>query len=265
MSSRCDPRWGGLACGGTNVRPLQHEGLGREFLKDGEDVPGVGADAVVGVGFGEEDLVGAADDEGGGKGETPGVVALIAVDEGEVDHDGAVVVAEGLGDGVGDAEGFSETAAGVGEQGEGEVVALDGEVVLAGKLGGDGDEEGSMLADGGEGGLPGFELSHAVGTPAATKEADDERADGEQVGGVDELAVERDGGVEGGGGGVGEIEGRSGGADGEDAVLDAGGEEVVNGGVGDGETVRLDERAGLRGDVVEPGLEIGRVLHLYSV
>ena len=234
-------------------------------LEDGEDVFGIGADAVVGVGFGEEDLVGAADDEGGGEGKTPGVVALIAVDEGEIDHDGAVVVAEGLGDGVGDAEGVGEAAAGVGEQGEGEVVSLDGEVVLAGELGRDGDEEGTVLADGGEGCLPGFEFGHAVRTPAATEETDDERADGEQVGGVDELAVERYGGVESGGGGVGEIEGRSGGPDGEDAVFDAGDEEVMNGGIGDGEAVGLDERAGLGGDVVEPGLEIGCVLHLYSV
>ena len=58
---------------------------------------------------------------------------------------------------------------------------LDGEVVLAGELGGDGDEQGSALADGGECGLPGFELGDAVGTPAATEESDDEWADGEEV------------------------------------------------------------------------------------
>ena len=48
----------------------------------------VGADAVVGVGFGEDDFAGLADDEGGREGETPGVVT---VDVGDVDEDGAVV------------------------------------------------------------------------------------------------------------------------------------------------------------------------------
>ena len=66
---------------------------------------------MVGVGFGEGWCVcrlGWADDEGGGDGETPGVGALIAVDEGDVDHDGAVVLLHGFGDGVGDAEGVGE-------------------------------------------------------------------------------------------------------------------------------------------------------------
>ena len=92
----------------------------------------VGADAVVGVGFGEDDFAGLADDEGGREGETPGVVT---VDVGDVDEDGAVVETEVLGDGVGDAEGIGETGAGVGEQRKGEVVVLDGEVVLACELG----------------------------------------------------------------------------------------------------------------------------------
>ena len=214
---------------------------------------------MVGVGFGEEDaagdvaggVAGGLDDEGGGEGEAPGVVA---VDVGDVDEDGAVVEAERFGDGVGDAEGVGEVGTGVGEDGEGEVVVLDGEVVLAGELGGDGDEEGSVVADGGEGGLPGFELGHAVGTPAATEEVNDEGADREKVGGLDELAVD----------GVGECEGWGGSADGEDAVFDAGGEEVADGGVGDGEAVGLDESARLGGDVVELGLEIGEVRHLYQ-
>jgi len=222
----------------------------------------VGADAVVGVGFGEDDFAGLADDEGGREGETPGVVT---VDVGDVDEDGAVVETEVLGDGVGDAEGIGETGAGVGEQRKGEVVVLDGEVVLACELGGDGDEERSVLADGGEGGLPGFELGHAVGTPAATKEGDDEGANAEEVGGVDDLAIEGDGRVQSGRGGVGQIEGGSRGADGKDAVFDAGGEELLHGSVGDGETIGLDEPAGPRGDVVELGLEIGGVLHLVLV
>ncbi len=211
---------------------------------------------MVGVGFGEEDAAGdvaggvasGLEDEGGGEGEAPGVVA---VDVGDVDEDGAVVEAEGFGDGVGDAEGVGEMGAGVGEDGEGEVVVLDGEVVLARELGGDGDEEGAAVADGGEGGLPGLELGHAVGTPAAAEEVDDEGADAEEIGGADEFAAD----------GVGEREGGGRGSDGEDAVFDAGGEELVDGVVGDGEAVGLDEGASLGGDVVEPGLEIGGVRH----
>ncbi len=150
---------------------------------------------MVGVGFGEEDAAGdvtcgvasGLDDEGGGEGEAPGVVA---VDEGDVDEDGAVVEAEGFGDGVGDAEGVGEMGAGVGEDGEGEVVVLNGEVVLARELRGDGDEQGAAVSDGGERRLPGFELGHAVGAPAATEEVDDEGADAEEVGGADEFAAD---------------------------------------------------------------------------
>ena len=228
-------------------------------LEDGENVFGVGTDAVIGVGLGEEDAAGdvarsiavGLNDEGGGEGEAPGVVA---VDEGDVDEDGTVVEAERFGDGVGDTEGVGEVGAGVGEYGEGEVVVLDGEVVLAGELGGDGDKEGAAIADGGEGGLPGLEFGDAVGAPAATEEVDDEWADGEKVGGTDELAVD----------GVGKREGRGRRTDGQDAVFDAGGEEFVHGGIGDGEAIGLDERAGLGGDVVELGLEIGEVRHLFQ-
>jgi len=60
-------------------------------------------------------------------------------------------------------------------------VLLDGEVVLARELGGDGDEESSATADGRECSLPGLEFGHAVGTPAAAEEVDDKRADAEEV------------------------------------------------------------------------------------
>ena len=123
-------------------------------------------------------------------------------------------------------------------------MVLGGEVVLAGKLGRDGDEQSAALADGGEGGLPGFELGHAVGTPAAAEEEDDERADGEEVGGVNEPVVGAGGVGERSGGGVGEIEGGGDGADGEDAAFDAGEEESLYGFVCDGETARAGrERA----------------------
>jgi len=77
------------------------------------------------------------------------VAALIAVDEGDVDEDAAVVSLHGLGNGVGDAELSGEGGAGVGEDGEGEAMVLDGEVVLADELRGDGDEQGAAFADGG--------------------------------------------------------------------------------------------------------------------
>jgi len=220
---------------------------------------------VVGVGFGEGDFARTGDDEGGRDGETPGVGALIAIDERDVDHDGAVVLLHGFGNGVGDVELVGEAGASVGEQGEGEVMVLDGEVVLAGKLRGDGDEESALFADCGEGGLPGFELGHAIGAPAASEEEDDERADAKQVCGVNQPGVGGGCAGEGGGCGVGQVEGWGGGADGEDAVFDAREEEGLHGFVRDGETAGLDEGAGLRGDVVEPGLEVGGIRHLVLV
>ena len=54
----------------------------------GEGFFGLGADAEVGVGFGEEDFAVFGDDVSGGDGETP---AWFAVDEGDVDEDGLVV------------------------------------------------------------------------------------------------------------------------------------------------------------------------------
>jgi len=68
------------------------------------------------VGFGEEDAAVFADDIGGGDGQAP---AWFAVDEGDVDEDGAVVVLVVLGDGVDEAEFFSEGAGGVMQHGKG--------------------------------------------------------------------------------------------------------------------------------------------------
>src|ERR1039458_248113 len=96
------------------------EGGGQGFF-------GLGADAEVGVGFGEEDAAVAGDDVGGGDGETP---AWFAVDEGDVDEDGEIVVAVVLGDGVGEAELFGQGAAGVGKHGEWQAVLAGHEVVL---------------------------------------------------------------------------------------------------------------------------------------
>ena len=98
---------------------------------------------------------------------------------------------ERLWDDIANTEGGGDSGAGVGEDGEGEGVLLDGEVVLARRLRRDAYDEGTTGADFGEDRLPGLQLGHAVGAPAATEEGDDERADREQVGGADEAAIDR--------------------------------------------------------------------------
>ena len=102
------------------------------------------------------------------------------------------------------------------------------------------------LAEGAVEVAPGFELGDAVGAPAAAEELDDERAEGEQVGGADEAAC-----------GVVEFELGGGGADGEDAVFNAGGEELGDGALTDGQALLLHEVAGVGGDLVELVLESG--------
>ena len=112
-----------------------------------------GADAEVGVGFGEEDLAVFRDDVSGGDGQTP---AWLTVDEGDVDKDGAVVVLVVLGDCVDEAEFFGDGVAGVVEYWEGEAVLAGHEVALAGDLGADGDQEAFTLAEGAVEVAPGF-------------------------------------------------------------------------------------------------------------
>ena len=166
-----------------------------------------------------------------------------------------------FGHGIGDAEGVGEYGASVRKQGVGEVVVLSGEVILARELGGDGDQQSTFFADSREGSLPGFELGHAVGAPASAKEKDDERADAEQVRRMDQSCVSGGRIGEGGRCGVGQIEGWGGSADGKDMVFDAGEEEGLHGLIGDGQAAGLNERASLRGDVVELGLEVGGMRH----
>ena len=67
-----------------------------------------------------------------------------------------------------------------------------------------------------------------------------------------------------GGRGVGQIEGGGEGADGEDAIFDAGEEEGLYRFVRDGKTAGLDQGAGPGGDVVETGLEVGGVRHWFK-
>ena len=194
----------------------------------------------------KSDGVGAVDDEDGGERETPTgfggvVIAEAGVVEGNIDEDGLEVAAVIRRDGVGDAEFFCDGGTGVGEQREAEAVLLEGEVVLARGLGGDGDEECAALAELGVEVAPGFEFGDAVGVPAAAEEVDDEGAEGEEIGGVDGLFGE--GVFEGEGGGLRSSL--------QDAVFDAGVEEVFGGLFGDGETFGLDEGAGVLGDAVE--------------
>ena len=87
---------------------------------------------------------------------------------------------------------------------------------------------------------PGFELGDAVGAPAAAEEFDDQRPEGEQIGRADQAA-----------GGVFERELGGDGADGEDAVFNAGGEELGDGALADGQALGLHQVAGVGGDLVE--------------
>jgi hypothetical protein len=102
-------------------------------------------------------------------------------------------------------------------------VLLESEVVLAGGLGGDGDEEGVASAELGLEVAPGFKFGDAVGVPAAAEEVDDERAESEEIGGADGFVGE----------GIFEGEGWSFGSGFEDSVFDAGVEEVFGGLFGD--------------------------------
>ena len=122
---------------------------------------------------------------------------------------------------------------------------LCGEVGLALGLGADGDEERAAFADLAVEVAPGFELGDAVGAPAAAEKVDDEGAEGEEIAASDEVA-----------GGVLQLEVGRLCSYGEDAVLDAGGEELFDGSLADGEAVGGHELAGAGGDGVELVLEI---------
>ena len=151
-----------------------------------------------------------------------------------------------LGDGVGEAELLGQGAAGVGEDGKGQAVLADHEIALAGGLRADGGEKRAGFAEGRVEVAPGLELRDAVGAPAAAKEVEDEWPEGKKIGRADGAA-----------GGVREGEFGGDGADGEDFVFDAGGEELGDGALADGHALRLDEVARVLGDLVELVLEGG--------
>jgi hypothetical protein len=215
-----------------------------------EDVGGLGTDAEVGVCFGEDDGVCLVDDEDSRERETPAgfcsvVIAEARIVEGDVDEDGLVIAAQLMRNGVGDAELFGHGGAGVGEEGKGKAVLLEGEIVLACGLGGDGYKESTKFAEFGVQIAPSFQLGDAVGIPAAAEEAKDEGAEGEKVGGADEFASA----------GIFEGEGRSLRSDLQDAVFDAGVEEFFGRFFGDDEALGLNEGTGVLGDAIELVLE----------
>jgi hypothetical protein len=226
-------------CGDYSLQGLLAAG---ECGEAAEDVFRFGADAEVGVRLGVDDFAVGRDDVSGGQRQLP---ALVAVDEGDVEEDAAIVALEVFGDGPDEAELVGDGAAEVGEEREGDGVLGGGEVGLALRLGGDADDHGSALAEAGIEGAPGFELGDAVGAPAAAEEIDNEGAEGEEVGGANDFAGE-----------VGQGEGGGLGSGGEDAVLDAGSEELLDRAFTDGEALRLDQVTGLGGDVVELVLEV---------
>lgn len=127
---------------------------------------------------------------------------------------------------------------------------LDEKVVLTRKLWGDGHEKRAVGPNLGVGGLPCLEFGDAVGAPTTAEEVDDDRAKCEEIGGSDEPGSGRVGCEQGGRGGW-QSERRCYGTDGANARLDAGGEEVCDGGLGDGEALGLYKGAGLCGDGVE--------------
>ena len=102
----------------------------------GESFFGLGADAEVCVGFGEDYASSGTYHVGCGKGQAP---AWFSVDEGNVDEDGLVIGAVIVGDGVDEAELLGKSAAGIGEHGERQPVLAGHEVALAFGLRADGN------------------------------------------------------------------------------------------------------------------------------
>ena len=113
-----------------------------------------------------------------GQDESP---ALIAVDEGKIHEDAAVVLLMEWRDGVGESELLADLATFVEEEWEWDGVLVPGEVTLADGLRRDGNDQASALAHNRIEIAPGFELGDAVRAPASAKKIQDDRADGEQV------------------------------------------------------------------------------------
>jgi hypothetical protein len=214
----------------------------RESWQGAQDIFGFRADAEVGVGLSVEYFALWRQDVGGWQGQLP---ALVPVDERDVQQNAPVVALQVRRDGPDEAELFGDGAARVGEEREGDAVLAGGEVALTLGLGRDADDQGAALAQTRVQVAPGLELGDAVGAPASAEEIHNHRAEGEQVSGTNDLA--------------GKVrQGEAGGsrADGEDAVFDAGREQLLDRAFADGEAFGLNQGPGLGGDLVKLVLEV---------
>ena len=242
---------------GANGRKCWRESSAASAARSGEredleHFGGLWPDTEVGVGLTEGDGAVLQDDEERGQWQAPagfgrGLVGSPGVHKRYVDQDPQVVAAVLLGDAVSDAELLGEFSSGVRKNWERQVMLLQREVVLTAVLRGDRHEERAQVAKLGVQFAPAFKFRGAVRAPAAAEELNDQRAEREQVGGVDLLAGQR----------VGQREVRGQRADGQDAVFNAGGEEIRGMLLGDGEPFGLDQRAGVLGDAVEFVLQRG--------
>lgn len=111
---------------------------------DGQNFFGFGPDAEIGVSFGEDYFSLFGNDVSGGQWQAP---ALVAVDEGDVDEDGEVIVAVVFGDGVDEAEFFGDGVAEIGKHGEWKAVLVSHEVALTLDLRTNGHHEGIAFAE----------------------------------------------------------------------------------------------------------------------
>jgi len=156
------------------------------ILQTAKDVLRLRALCVVFVGGCVEDRAVAVEDARGGDGEFP---ALIAIDEGQVDEGAAVDGLLLVGDTIDEAELAGDLVAFVAEQRKVEAVLIRHEEGLLRCLRRDGGQRRAGLFDLGQDATHGFKLTAAEGVPAPAKEAEDEAAVGEQIGGGDGAVV----------------------------------------------------------------------------
>jgi len=132
------------------------------------------------------------------------------------------------------------------EHGEGQAVLAGHEVTLPLNLRPNGDHQCVAFTESAVEVAPGLKLGDAIGTPAAAEEFDDEGAEGKQVCGANHAASS-----------ILERKLRSHGAHGQDFVLDAGGEQLLDGALADSEALRLHKLPSVGSDLVELVLQCG--------
>src|SRR6185437_5471030 len=202
--------------------------------------------AKVSVSFGECDGPVLRDDERGRQRQTPAclgrsLVRCAGVHERNVHENAFVVAALAFTDGVGDAVLRGNFSTRVGEHWKWERMLLDGEVVVTAVLRRDGDEERPHPADFAMQIAPRFQLRDAIRAPASAEELDYQRAEREQIGGTDSLSGQR----------IGQRELGRGRANVQDPRLNTASEQFRTGALGDGETLGLNEGAGLLRDAIK--------------